>query len=805
MSALGVRASRCGVGGLEPGVSEWARSRYACWRRGSESRGQGGRAGHDRPPLLLAVVVALALCIGASSSARAADSCANGAQRVANNSDELPDCRAYEMVSSPYKEGFGVDAGNFTDDGIVSYSALGGMFAGNAANLLRPLYHAERSTAGWVTTVQTPPGTVFNGGNGGTSGESADLRSSVWVIRRRNPPEVSDDIYLRNPAGDFVFIGEGAATSLGGSIVPTPGVQGTSADLSHIIFNYGNSGDSFVTALREYVGIGNDDSPRAVSVDNLGNPMPEQICHMKTSDDGRVIVFKSDGTCPGNSGKLWARVAGAATVAVSGSECSRGAGDAGGVCNGLSAAAFEGSADDGSRVFFSTSQQLVSGDVDQSNDLYACDIATGNPVPVGSANSCAALTRVSSGAVSGARVESVVAVSDDGSRAYFVAQGVLAENPGAGDGDSSGPVAGAHNLYLWVRDAGHPAGYVRFVAGLDGDDDLNVSKAQMTPDGRYLVFQTANALVASDIDGGGRNVDVYRYDSMIGSLVRVSTSVSGEGGNAAGFDTDLGSAFSDVHASISADGGSIIFDTAEALSARDTDGVRDVYSWRDGQVSLISDGGGSALWISSTGRDIFFMTEVPLVPGDRDVIADIYDARIGGGFDVPQVRSCSGDACRGRVSAVPGLVGPSAPGSPSGGPVVGAPRLSLGSVSAGQRRRFAATGRIALAVTTNAAGTIAARAVASVGGRSLTVGSARRSVVGAGRVSLVLVLSKRARAQLAARGRLAVKVSVSHSKVALDRSVTLRLTHAKAKSSAKRSSGGSGAGRTVTGGARGQS
>jgi hypothetical protein len=61
-------------------------------------------------------------------------------------------------------------------------------------------------------------------------------------------------------------------------------------------------------------------------------------------------------------------------------------------------------------------------------------------------------------------------------------------------------------------------------------------------------------------------------------------------------------------------------------------------------------------------------------------------------------------------------------------------------------------------------------------------------VAGAGKVVVSLALSKRARAQLAARGRLVVKVTVSHSKVALDRSMTLRLTHTKTK--AKRSAGG---------------
>lgn len=737
---------------------------------GSGRVGQEGRGGRCWV-YAVAVVVGLVLCVGPSPPARAADVCANGVQRTENSSGELPDCRAYEMVTSPYKEGFGLDPRGFTDEGIVSYISTG-VFAGNSAPAgAAVLYHAERSAEGWITTAPGPPGTIYETPSASSAaGESDDLRSSLWTMHgSQESPGASYDIYRRDSGGDFVYVGAGGGV---------PFVSGWSADLSHVVFNHGEVHD----VLLEYVGTGNDGPPRTVSIDNHGNPT--QACLDNVSKDGRVIAFTSGCSDPTQFQRLWARVAGSATIAVSGSECTRTSGDLRGPCNEPSAATYAGAADDGSRVFFTTSQQLVNGDTDQTSDLYACDIPPGSPMPAGAANPCATLTEVS-GSASDAQVESVVAISGDGSRVYFVAQGVLAENLGVGESTPDvGP--GAHNLYLWERDAGHPAGHTRFVAGLDADD---LAKAQMTPDGRYLVFSTRSALVASDSgDGGAR--DVYRYDAVTGALVRVSTSVSGVGGNAIGFDSDLGGGTSGVHASMTADGGSIVFDTAEALSPVDTDGVSDVYVWRDGKVSLISRGGGSLLWISPSGRDIFFLTDVALVSGDRDVIADIYDARVGGGFDVAQVRSCSGDGCQGGVSGAPGLLGPSGPRSGSREPAQAAPTLSLGAVSAVQRRRLAATGRIGLAITTNAAGTIAVRASASIGGRAVTVGSARRSVVGAGRLVVSLVLSRKARAQLAARGRLAIKVTVSHSKVALDRSVTLRLTHAKTRAKAKASAGG---------------
>jgi hypothetical protein len=715
---------------------------------------------------LLAAMVTASLLAGTPPPAQAADTCPNAVQRTQNHSTDLPDCRAYEMVSSPYKEGFAVDPRGITDDGIVSYTSTG-TFAGSSVGSAVNVYQAMRSATGWVTTSPSPPGAIYNTGGGTVSAESADLRSAVWVMHRRNPPEVTDDIYLRSPTGDFIYVGRGATPD---GIYPSPGVLGTSTDLSHIVFNYGSGGDSVAALIREYVGVNNGGLPRLVSIDNDGNQTPPRSCFNQMSDDGRVIVFTSG--CAIGTPQLWARVAGSASVAVSGSECTRSAGDLGGACNPPARADFGGAAKDGSRAFFTTSQQLVNADTNSGNDLYACDIPPGSPAPIGAANPCAALTQVS-GTATNAQVENVVAVSDDGSRVYFVAQGVLADNLGVGD---QGAVAGTdqvprHNLYVWERDAVHATGHTRFVTGLN-DNDL--TRARMTPDGRYLLLSTANRLVTTGPDADTDDAkDVYRYDADTDAIVRVSTSASGSGGNDAGFDV---AAFS-----MTSDAATVVFDSAEALSDGDTDGVTDVYAWRNGHVSLISVGGGNSVGISPSGRDIFFSTEVPIVAADRDVIKDIYDARLEGGFDVSQTTPCSGAQCRGQQSLPPVLVGPAVPESPGSGPVPPAPSFSLRAVSAAQRKRLAATGKLTLTVTTNAAGTISAKGTTTSGGQTTTVGTARKTLATSGKATLPLRLTGKARAWLTSHGRLVVKVVISHSKVALDRSVTLTLTHVKIK------------------------
>jgi hypothetical protein len=718
---------------------------------------------------VLAAVVGL-LSVGLASSAVAADSCANATARVQTGSTELPDCRAFEMVSAPYKEGFPILPGGatvaFTENGIVSYQSRGA-FAGNGLGTAANLYHATRSAVGWTTSSLEPSGTIYSTSLGESAvsvlAESADLRWSLWRMYRPN-------IESANSVGPWLRGPDGAFTRIGGSSF----ILGASDDLAHVVVDF--------AGLSEYVGINNDGPPRPVSINNDGQALPSACLPADVTPSGRVtvpgqiILFVS--ACSG-SRQLWARAGGTATVAVSASECTREADDPGGLCNGVSSPTYAGRAADGSRVFFTTSQQLVNGDTDvdngtdlfAGNDLYACDIPVGSPVPVGSANPCAPLTEVS-GAATDAQVESVVSVSEDGSRVYFVARGVLADNLDVG---GVGARAGAKNLYLWVRDSGHPAGQTRYVARL-GSNDL--TRAQMTPDGRYLVFVTGNKLEPGDTDNDAR--DVYRYDSVTHEIVRVSSSVAGGGGNT----PELDALVPDKPA-VSADGSTVIFDTVEALSPSDTNDVSDVYSWRDGQVSMISAGGGSALGVTPSGRDLFFMTAAQLSSADRDINTDIYDARLGGGFaPAPTPPSCFGDQCQDERSQVPSLAGPSPVGPGSGVPEV-APVFSVRAVSAVQRRALAATGKVSLTVTTNTPGTINARATTTIAGRSVAVGSGRGALTGAGRVAVALTLSKKARAQLALRGRLTVKVAVSHSKVALDRSVTLKLVHAKAK--AKRS------------------
>jgi Tol biopolymer transport system component len=97
--------------------------------------------------------------------------------------------------------------------------------------------------------------------------------------------------------------------------------------------------------------------------------------------------------------------------------------------------------------------------------------------------------------------------------------------------------------------------------------------AQISPDGRFVVFESAAQLVAEDTDN---RLDIYRKDLRDGTLIRVSTKADGS--------PTGGSSFS---AQTSADGRFVIFATNGRLVSADTDDNLDVYL-KDLQTNTLS-------------------------------------------------------------------------------------------------------------------------------------------------------------------------------------------------------------------------
>jgi hypothetical protein len=348
--------------------------------------------------------------------------------------------------------------------------------------------------------------------------------------------------------------------------------------------------------------------------------------------------------CPtkagGNPPELYMR-SGEETIAVSAPE--EGAPEH----NADHAAVFMGAADDGSRVFFTSEGELTANDAGiHDSELYEYDTETGK------------LTRVSAGdsgdatgdvvpfgeGERGGSVDNLkdVVVSGDGSRVYFVARGVLA--PVNAEGRS--PVEGEENLYVYDAQTGR----VAFVAGgaggyYDGDE---VTLPETTPDGGYLLFQGEMLSRGS--------LQLYRYDADSEGLVCVNCTAaypSGVGAVSPSVVEDASLRTFPAHAI--AEDGAVFFNTTASLVPQDTNGVLDVYEWREGAISMISSGqdplNSYFLGASPDGANVFFGTHARLVTADTSGGGNVYDARVCTASEpciqaAPEQEGlCEGDAC----------------------------------------------------------------------------------------------------------------------------------------------------------------
>jgi hypothetical protein len=184
-----------------------------------------------------------------------------------------------------------------------------------------------------------------------------------------------------------------------------------------------------------------------------------------------------------------------------------------------------------------------------------------------------------------------------------------------------------------------------------------------------------------------------------------------------------------------------------------------VYEWRQGEVSLISDGqsprsSNATPAITPSGQDITFDTAWGLVPQDADGLDDIYDARIGGGFAPPAVSTaCSGDACQGQPAGVPAL--PTAASVGFSGPGNAVPAAGGGSVRVRVTSRAVHGPLFAVVVRVPGRGRVT---IAGAGIRTVHVALRR-----AGTFRIGVALTPRARSALRHRRRLRLSVRVSYA------------------------------------------
>jgi hypothetical protein len=659
----------------------------------------------------------------------------------------LSEGRVYEMVSPPFKGGFGathIEAVTPDGESVAYFSP--GAFAGQPAGFSEAIdgvaYLARRGGSGWSTVPLVPPDSLSPSVLGAAD-VTPSLDSEVVLVQPLNLEEplregdrnefVSHSTFAPDVSANWEVVGSVLETLTKGPIGAT--YFGASDDFCHVFFEALSEPllpaavNAFNPAYELVRGCnGESVTVRLVAVNNKGKVIgPSCILNLgggssrfnDISADGSTVFFTTCVASGGAHRQLFVRLGGVRTLEVSrGLSEACGAGEVPCSSAGLRAGAdFAGASEDGSRVYFTTTASLT-GEGDSSRSLYVASIgcAVGNPECVVGERVVTSLVRVSRGAGEAGDVQGVVRVAPDGSRVYFVARGVLDSGANA---QGAVPVKGADNLYVYdstldsvgfVGELCSGLGSSGVSEGSGGVEDVRcpnkvgdinlwlrqseAGEAQTAGvDGRFLVFSSYGQLVSGDTDSAR---DVYRYDAVSGVLDRVSGGEAGYDRNGNGeFDASVntghvGGSVRFQHEmdsrAVSEDGSRIVFTTAEPLSRHAVNGLSNVYEWRqrpgggEGVVSLVSTGSAEApvkdVVISADGRNVFFVTTQGLVPQDTDGSADVYDARLEGGFPPPPAerRPCEGDACQGPLTnpaplLVPGSVS-QAPGENLAAPAV---------------------------------------------------------------------------------------------------------------------------------------
>lgn len=334
------------------------------------------------------------------------------------------------------------------------------------------------------------------------------------------------------------------------------------------------------------------------------------------------------------------------------------------------------------------------------------------------------------------------------------------------------------NIYAW-RD-----GTLRFIAAVDAGARAEVVGKWLrvlSDDGRYFSFSdnsqgTAqrfgvadNTSTKCDREGTAMPTlcdQVYVFDVQEGTLKCASCRVDGarpRGNSGDPTTRDPGYMRLNAHqAQTVANDGTTFFTSTDDLVAQDSNGLPDVYAYRDGALRLVSGGvqGASARFLDATpdGTSIFFATNAQLAETDTDRAVDVYVTRLGAGFAyqrMPEPPPCAGSDCREVQSApLPALIGSvsfvgdgNTPLSPD--PVkatVGVSKLKAVTGSAARLKvRVPGAGRISVAG-------------ASIAGKSVSASKA-------GSYSVRVALSAKAKRSLRRKGTLKVSVRVSYRAV----------------------------------------
>ena len=463
----------------------------------------------------------------------------------------LPDCRAYELVSPAYAAGV-IPAAlarkkvPISADGEHVLAEAFGGFA-ETEDLTQTglefgaVFEFSRTPAGWMAEPQVPPASVYpwhkaeetpkKSGSG--SVRASDLGSSVWMVPGPlGAGEEPEQRWVRLSYAQFVLReGRGRFAVVGPVVGPhherptnsdeeVSVLMGVSADAGHIVFSPNAThrllwpGDETLEyaggrSLYEYHGTAGGE-PVLIGVKNQGaapwapgaGPINagarlESDCgteYSGMSASGEHVFFIAqhrEGCAAAQppADELYARVHGTETVDISEPSAADCAGcDLGGP---RAPALFEGSSEDGSKVFFSTEQRLFAGAHGESGmNLYEYDFSAALGARVTALGHDVATVAPQQGA--GEEKRHAATVAGGGARVYFRSTAPLTAAANANGETAQEALKQGDTTLLYVYDTETDA--ISFVAGARRSANRNRS-GEYEPE----PFKNSIRLVTEDI------------------------------------------------------------------------------------------------------------------------------------------------------------------------------------------------------------------------------------------------------------------------------------------------------------------
>lgn len=597
----------------------------------------------------------------------------------------LPDERVWEMVTPPNKFGGVLWA---ADEGTIQAAESGNALTYITRNSIEANPEGSRSPENgsalarrgapgeWGSTDLAPPNAGVDPVTVGvTTGKGLEYKlfsddlSSALLEPRAAPllsPEASERTpYLRsntNPpaytplvTGKEGFANVAEGTEFGNTPlepeVPFSAVRirGASVAFDRIL-------------LKSFVPLLEGDAPDALYERVMGVPPAQQIRRVSVLPGGETAVAADVGSearstrhaiSADGSRVFWSTIGGGEPNALYVRDMNRAETtrldvvQPGGFGTGGARPVFQGADSAGTVAFFTDTRNLTADASEGAltRDLYRCEV-TLEATELG-----CELTNVTGQTASpteNADVQGIVAgMSDDATRVYFVAGGVLDTEP---NDEGQSAVSGQPNLYLWQEGEG-----VRFVAVLGAEDSHDWGfhpganpesaaiwqNAAASPSGRYLAFMSQRSLTGYDnreASSGEPAQEVFRYDAAADELVCASCNPGGSrpigltgGGGALGslsfFDPqdlwreplwdgrplaatlpeatrfDLNDTrISPYRPRAIHDNGRLFFNAADSLVAADTNGDWDVYQYEPtGTGSCSASSGGASVALSAGG------------------------------------------------------------------------------------------------------------------------------------------------------------------------------------------------------------